>query len=76
MRPVFFGQDRSASLLSGALTLIRQCPMLGSQLPKDGSRFDVAYRFGDTRENLRLSAVVVRTVHVTPQQFSMPRKTA
>src|SRR5215510_3778940 len=50
--------------------------MLGSQLRKDGSRFNVADRFSDTRENLRLSAVVVRTVHVAPQQFSMPHMTA
>jgi len=71
MRPVFFGQDRSASLLSDALALAltRECPMHGSQLRKGGSRFDVADRFSDTRENLRLSAVVVRTVHVAPNNF-------
>src|SRR5262249_35998719 len=67
-RPVFFGQDRSASLSSRALALalIRQRPMLGSQPRKGGSRFDVADRFRDTRENLGLSAVIGRTVHLNP----------
>jgi hypothetical protein len=51
--------------------------MVGSQLPKGGSRIDVGDRFRDALENFRLSAVVGRTVHhVDPQQFSMPRKTA
>jgi len=52
-RPVFLGEDRSASLLSGALALIRERPMHGSQLPKRGSRIDVADRSRDTRKNLR-----------------------
>jgi hypothetical protein len=49
-----------------AFALIRQRPMLGSQLRKGGSRINIADRFSDTRENLRLSAVVGRTVHVNP----------
>jgi hypothetical protein len=66
MRPVFLGED--ASLLSGALALglIRPRPMVGSQLQKGGSRIDVAHRFCDAREKLRLSAVIGRTVHVNP----------
>jgi hypothetical protein len=68
-RPVFPGKDL-LSLLSGALALIRQLPMLGSQLPKGGSRIDVADRFRDAREKCRLSAVVGRTIHVwTPAIF-------
>jgi hypothetical protein len=64
-RPVFPGKDL-LSLLSGALALIRQLPMLGSQRQEGGNRIDVADRFSNARENLRLSAVVGRTVHVAP----------
>jgi hypothetical protein len=66
--PVFLGRDL-LSLLSGALALIRPCPMLGCQLRKGGSRINVADRFSDPRQNLRLSAVVGRTVHVDPGNF-------
>jgi hypothetical protein len=64
-QPVFLGQILP-SLLGGALALIRQLSMLGSQLPKGGSRFNIGDRFSDTRESLRLSAVIGTTVHVNP----------
>jgi hypothetical protein len=47
--PVFLGKNL-LSLLSGALALIRQRPMLGCQRRKGGSRINVADRFSDTRE--------------------------
>jgi hypothetical protein len=48
--------------------------MLGCQRRKGGSRIDVADRFSDSRQNLRLSAVVGRTVHVGPPAFHAAKR--
>ena len=50
-------------VLSDALAQLRPSPVLGSQPPKCGRGIGVAGRLRETRENVRLSAVVVRIGH-------------